>query len=223
MTDKISVLLADDHAVVREGTREILEHQPDIKVVGEAGSGEEAVRLAKQLRPQVILMDISMPGMSGIEATRQVKESLPSTAVLVLSAYDDDAYVFAILEAGAAGYLLKNAHGSELVDAVRAVQAGESVLTPAIATKVLQRFSRQRGAAPNQPAVEQLSDRELEVLKLASAGLTNREIAHKLVLSPRTVQAHLSNIFSKLQVGSRTEAVIAAMRLGWLTLEEGEA
>jgi DNA-binding NarL/FixJ family response regulator len=214
----IRILLADDHIMVREGTRKILEREPDLKVVAEAGDGREMIALAEQERPDVLIVDISMPVMNGIEATRVVKRALPQTAVLVLTAYDDDQYVFAILEAGAAGYLLKNARGSELIEAVRKVYEGESVLHPLIAKKVLRRVtctSPQGGAA-----TEVLSERELDVLRLAARGLSNREIADKLVLSPRTVQSHMANIFGKLQVGSRTEAVMIGLRRGWLTLQE---
>jgi DNA-binding NarL/FixJ family response regulator len=165
-------------------------------------------------------MDIAMPKMNGIEATRQIKAVHPATAVLVLSAYDDDQYVFALLEGGAAGYLLKNVHADELVRAVRAVYAGESVLHPTIARKVLNRFASPGPKLSEEDALDQLTERELEVLKLASKGMTNQEIADQLVLSIRTVQAHLSNIFSKMGVGSRTEAVIQALRKGWLALED---
>lgn len=212
----IRILLADDHVMVREGTRRILERHEDLAVVGEAGDGLETVELAQQTKPDIILMDISMPVMNGIDATRKVKEVCPRTAVLVLTAYDDDQYVFAILEAGAAGYLLKNARSSELIDAVRRVRAGESVLHPSVAKKVLRRL-----AAPTERTEEQdiLTPRELEVLQLAGRGLSNREIAQQLVLSPRTVESHMANIFSKLGVGSRTEAVLVGLRRRWIDLD----
>jgi len=214
----IRILLADDHIMVREGTRKILEREPDLKVVAEAGDGREMIALAEQERPDVLIVDISMPVMNGIEATRVVKRALPQAAVLVLTAYDDDQYVFAILDAGAAGYLLKNIRSSELIDAVRKVHEGESVLHPSIARKVLRRVTRAN--AQETAEVEALSERELAVLRLAARGLSNREIADKLVLSPRTVQAHMANIFGKLRVGSRTEAVMSGLRRGWLTLED---
>lgn len=216
--DRITILLADDHALVREGTRELLEHEEDMAVVGEAGDGEEAVRLTTDLHPDVVIMDIAMPKLNGIEATKKIKAIYPDSAVLILSAYDDDQYVFALLEAGAAGYLLKDVPSQELVEAIRAVNAGESILHPAIARKVINRFASPRGKAATEVMVEQLSEREMEVLKLAAKGMTNMEIAKQLVLSVRTVQGHLSNIFSKMQVGSRTEAVIVALRRGWFTL-----
>lgn len=208
--------------MVREGTREILEGQADLTVVGEAGDGEEAVRLTERLHPDVIIMDIGMPVMNGIEATRVIKERMPEATVMILTAYDDDQYVFALLEAGAAGYLLKNARGSELIQAVRDVYAGESVLAPAVARKVVQRLSGHRSKESSGGLGEMLSERELEVLRLAGRGYSNKVIAKELVISPRTVQAHMANIFSKLQVGSRTEAVLHAVRLGWLTLEDTE-
>jgi DNA-binding NarL/FixJ family response regulator len=218
--DKIRILLADDHVVVRQGTRELLEREEDLEVVAEAGDGEEAVRLANSRRPDVAIMDISMPKLNGIEATRQIKAIQPATAVLVLTAYDDDQYIFALLEAGAAGYLLKNVRAEELVDAVRAVHVGESVLHPTVARKVINRFARPKEGRDVDTAVEQLTERELEVLKLAAKGMTNREIAQELVISVRTVQVHLTNVFGKIGVGSRTEAVLYALREGWLTLED---
>jgi NarL family two-component system response regulator LiaR len=217
---KISILLADDHVLVRQGTRELLEREDDMRVVGEAGDGEEAVKLTAELHPHVVIMDIAMPKLNGIEATRSIKEIQPDSAVLILSAYDDDQYVFAILEAGAAGYLLKDVPSQELVEAIRAVHAGESILHPTIARKVINRFASPRGQAAFATESDRLSEREMEVLKLAARGMTNMEIANELALSVRTVQGHLSNIFSKMQVGSRTEAVILALRMGWFTLEE---
>lgn len=219
MAKTISILLADDHNLVREGTREILERHEDLRVVGEAGNGQEAVDLALQLCPDVVIMDIGLPVLNGLEATRRIKQKLPQAAVLVLTAYDDDQYVFAMLEAGAAGYLLKNARGSELVQAVREVYEGESVLSPAIARKVVQRLARERKGAGAR-TLDILSERELEVLRLAGRGHSNKEISQMLVISSRTVQAHMANIFSKLQVGSRTEAVLYALREGWISLEE---
>jgi NarL family two-component system response regulator LiaR len=217
---KIKILIADDHAVVRDGTRQILDQEPDMHVVAEAADGEEAIRLAGSSHPDVAIIDIAMPKVDGIEATRRIKSLYPDIAVLILSAYDDDQFVFGLLEAGAAGYLLKSVRGRELVDAVRQVYGGESVLHPAIARKVLNRFVPTEGKQVGQKPSEVLSERELEVMRLATRGLSNQEIASALFLSLRTVQAHLGHIFNKLQVSSRTEAVVRALKEGWVTLDD---
>ncbi|MBS3784710.1 MAG: response regulator transcription factor [Anaerolineae bacterium] len=216
---KIKIMLAEDHVLVREGTKEMLDREEDIDVVAEAGDGEEAVRLATGQDLDIVIMDIALPKLNGIEATKQIKEISPGTAILVLTAYDDDEYVFALLEAGAAGYLLKDVSTDELVEAIRAVQAGESMLHPAIARKVVNRFSRHVEEEEETP-LEELTEREIEVLQLAGKGITNREIADSLSISHRTVQAHLSHIFSKLGVGSRTEAVVYALRKGLITFDD---
>ena len=218
--NNIKILIADDHAVVREGTRQILEQEPDLKVVSEAADGEEAVKLAGISMPDVAIIDIAMPRLDGIEATRQIKALYPTITVLILSAYDDDQFVFSLLEAGAAGYLLKSVRERELIDAVRAVYAGESVLHPAIARKVLNRFVPAAEKPGKEKSAETLSKREIDVLKLATKGLSNQEIANQLYLSLRTIQAHLGHIFNKLGVSSRTEAVVHALKEGWVTLED---
>ena len=217
--DKIRILIADDHAVVREGTRQFLEREDDLEVVGEAADGEEAIRLVGSLNPDVAIMDISMPNVDGIEATRQIKAKYPKVAVLILSAYDDDQFVFSLLEAGAAGYLLKSVRGNELVNAIREVSAGESVLHPTIARKVLNRFTHITNETQKQKTQDILTEREIEVLQLAAQGSSNQEIADTLYLSLRTVQSHLNHIFNKLQVSSRTEAVVRALKEGWVTLD----
>ena len=222
--DKIKVMLVEDHALVREGTRELLDQENDLQVLVEAGDGEEAVRLAAEHSPDVIIMDIAMPKLNGIEATKQIKATNPAIAILVLTAYDDDQYIFAFLEVGAAGYLLKDATMNDLIQAIRAVHAGESVLHPTVARKVINYFARhtdkRRADDYDKSGTDHLTDREMEVLKLAAKGMTNREIATALTISTRTVQVHLSNVFSKLGVGSRTEAVLYALRKGWFTLED---
>jgi len=218
--DKIKVILADDHVVVREGTRQLLEREADIEVVGEAGDGEEATDLAARLCPDVVLMDIAMPRLNGIEATRRIKGLRPSTAVLILTAYDDDQYITALLEAGAAGYLLKNVRGHELIEAIRAVHGGESVLSPSVARKVLNRFVATPAKSGEKQPLDPISEREMEVLKLAAQGMSNKDIGGELRLSARTVQAHLGHIFTKLDVGSRTEAVLYGLKRGWFSLDD---
>ncbi|MCX6008395.1 MAG: response regulator transcription factor [Chloroflexi bacterium] len=218
--DKITILLAEDHKVVREGTRRLLESQSDFEVVGEASDGIEAVELAKKFKPEIIIMDVSMPRLNGIEATKQIKALYPNMAILVLTGYDDDEYVFALLEAGAAGYLLKESSGEELIDAIRQVMTGEPVLHPRIMKKVLNRLRTPVEESSSQTSSEVLSDRETEVLRLAATGMSNMEIANSLTLSVRTVQTHLRSIFNKLGVGSRSEAIVYGLKKGWLTLEE---
>ena len=218
--NKIKVLIADDHALFREGTHSLIDHEKDMEVVGEACDGEETIKLVTELHPHVVLMDIAMPKVNGIEATRRIKADFPSTAVLILTAYDNDQYIVALLEAGAAGYLLKNVSGSDLVNAIRAVYAGEAVLHPAIAQKVFSRLGS-TGRESHEPAQhDELSEREMEILRLAAKGMSNQDIATQLYLSRRTVQAHLANIFRKMDVGSRTEAVLQALRKGWLVLDD---
>jgi DNA-binding NarL/FixJ family response regulator len=222
LDNKIHILLVEDHAVVREGTAELLNRQADMEVVGEAGDGQLAVEMASKLKPDVILMDVQLPVLDGIAATKQIKAKQPTIAVLALTAHDEDQYVFALLEAGAAGYLLKSVRGAELVEAIRAVNRGEAALHPTVAKKLLGRFAVKQEPAkqePSQPS-ESLTDRELEVLRLAGSGYSNKEIADKLVLSPRTVQAHFANIFAKLQVGSRTEAVLQGLKRRLINLSD---
>jgi len=209
----ITVLLAEDHAVVREATAEIVDHQPDMRVVGQAGTVEEAVSLARALQPNVIVMDIAMPRLNGLEATRRVAAECPGCRVLVLTAHEEERTIIQLLEAGAVGYLPKTVSLDELLDAIRAVARGESVLPPAVAAVVLRHMTG-KGAArePTQP----LTDRELEVLQWAAQGLTNYEIAQRLYISVRTVEAHLTHVYNKLGASSRTEAVVHAIQQGWV-------
>jgi DNA-binding NarL/FixJ family response regulator len=213
----IRVILADDHAVVRKGIREFLEEAGDVEVVAEADDGAQALRLIEEHRPDVAVLDIRMPTMTGVEAARQVKDRFPQVRVLILTAYDDDPYVFALLQAGADGYVLKTASGDELVRAVRTVHRGESALSPEIATKVVRQAvsGRPEGAADQ---IETLTEREMDVLRLAARGLTNRAIGHELGISHRTVQGHLQSVYGKLDVSSRTEAVTEALRRGWIVI-----
>ncbi len=215
----IRVVLADDHAVVREGTRQLLEKEADISVIGEASDGAATIRLVEAFLPDVVVMDVRMPGMGGIEATKQIKERFPQVEVLVMTAFEDDEFVFTLLEAGASGYLLKTAQVKDLIKAIHEVAEGQSALDPVIARKVLRQFSGGSTRQKQQEAYESLTEREQEVLELLAEGKTNKEIAESLIISDRTVQTHLSNIFSKMGVGSRTEAVLEAIRRGWLTID----
>jgi len=191
-----------------------------MEIVGQAGNGEEAIDLASQLKPDILIMDIMMPKFDGLEASRQIKKISPNTAILILTAYDDDNYVLGLLEAGATGYLMKSAKGQDLVEAVRAVRAGESVLHPKIIEKLLKQAMAKPGEAVEPKVKDLLSDREMEMLKLLATGMSNKEIAEKLCLSLRTVKAHMSNIFTKMNVASRSEALVESLKKGLLTLED---
>jgi two-component system, NarL family, response regulator LiaR len=211
----VSILVADDHPAFRDGFCRLLEDEPDFKVIGRAGNCEEVVRLASQLHPDVAIIDVSMPGMAGIEAVKQIKEASPTTAILMLSAYDYESFVLAALRAGANGYLLKNSPCEELLGAIRRVHLGKVVLDPEIASVALQRLSRKKGTRSDQ--IEELSRRELEVLALVARGCSNKKISEQLVISERTVDSHLIKVFGKLGVKSRTTAVLSALKKGWLT------
>lgn len=214
----IRILLADDHVLVRQGIRQFLEDEDDMMVIAEADDGEQAVRLVEQHRPDVVVLDIRMPGMTGVEAARRIKADYPGVRVLVLTAYDDDPYVFALLQAGADGYVLKTAGADELVRAVRTVHAGQPALSPEVAGKLLRQVTG-AALAGGMDQAEPLTGRELDVLRLAASGLTNRAIGSRLEISHRTVQGHLANIYAKLGVSSRTEAVTEALRRGWIGIE----
>ncbi len=217
MSNPIQVVLADDHAVVRAGIRQFLEQDPNIFVVAEADDGEMARQLIALHKPDVAVLDIQMPGASGIEVTRWIRANHPDVGVLVLTAYDDDPYVMAVLQAGANGYVLKTASPAEIVQAVRDVDEGKSALDPAIAQKFMRYVSGQRPSRGSE--YEALTDRELEVLALAGKGYTNKAIGIQLGISDRTVQGHLAKTYSKLQAGSRTEAVMRAVSLGLIEAE----
>lgn len=213
--ERLRILLAEDHAVVREGTREILERDEGIDVVGEADAGPRALEMATECAPDIVLLDLSLPGLNGIEVTRRLRERPGAPRVLILSAYDDSDYVIAATEAGAHGYLLKTAHAEEVIAAIYAVARGEVVLHPALALELARRAT----AREREPSI--LSDQELEILRLVARGLRNRDIALELSVSVRTVEAHLTSIFNKLGVASRTEAIVQGASRGWLTLDSG--
>jgi len=212
MADPITILLVDDHQVVRQGVRAFLETQPDMMVVAEAGSGEMAVKLAAEHAPDVVLMDLIMPGMDGVEATRQLKKASPRTQIIVLTSYHQDEHIFPAIRAGALSYLLKDLGPEELAEAVRKAAVGEAMLHPRVAARVVQELSGARQETVN-PFTE-LSDRELEVLRSIAAGLNNAGIAEKLVISEKTVKSHVSNILSKLHLADRTQAAVYAWREG---------
>jgi NarL family two-component system response regulator LiaR len=217
---KTKILIADDHPLLCEALCQTLSKEPDMEVVGKAGDGEEAVSMASNLKPDVIIMDIIMPKFDGIEASKKIKSLEPNIAILILTAYDDDNYVLGLLEAGAAGYLLKSARGQDLIEAVRAIRAGESVLHPEIIEKLLKRAMLKSSGMLKPRTNELLSEREKEMLKLLATGMGNKEIANRLSLSLRTVKAHMSNIFTKMNVASRSEALVEALRTGMLSIDD---
>ncbi|RLC92369.1 MAG: DNA-binding response regulator [Chloroflexi bacterium] len=218
--DRIRVLLADDHPSFREGLGHLLKEESDIEIVAAVGDGEEAATLSRELTPDVAIIDIAMPNLNGIEAIKKIKAGSPNTAVVVLSAYDYESYVLPAMEAGAAAYLLKTVGVREVAGTVRAVHAGQTVLDHTASHRVLSHLAYSRGKVESAGALKRLHPRELEVLRLGARGLSNKEIASKLVISERTVQTHFRNILRKLSVGSRTEAVLHALREGWITLED---
>jgi DNA-binding NarL/FixJ family response regulator len=215
--DKIRVLLADDHHIVRAGIRQLLESAKDIQVVAEAGDGEEAQALIQNHKPDVAVLDIQMPKASGIEVTRWVRAHLPEVGVLILTAYNDDPYVMAVLQAGANGYVLKTGQADDLIQAVRDVNEGKSALDPSITKRLMSSLFK----GQEKKLIDPLTDRELDVLRLAAKGYTNKSIGIQLSISDRTVQGHLAHIFAKLQSNSRTEAVMRAVSLGLISQSTG--
>ena len=209
--DAVGVLIADDHPVFRAGLRAVLDIAPDMQVVGEASTGQEAVALAERLQPDVVLMDLNMPDLNGVEATRRIVTTSPHIGVLVVTMYEDDESVFAAMRAGARGYLLKGADQAEMLRAIRAVASGEAIFGPSIARRLMGLFAPRPAA---QALFPELTDREREILELVARGRGNLEIAERLGLSPKTVRNHVSNIFSKLQVADRAQAIIRARDAG---------
>lgn len=207
--EKIGVLIVDDHRVVRQGLRDFLELQDDIEIIGEAASGEEGVKIARDTLPDVVLQDLVLPGIDGIEATRQIKAVSPSTRVIVLTSFADGDKVFPAIKAGAISYLLKDVQPEELARAIRAAQRNEAVLHPEVAIKLMKEFNAPR---PPENQVEQLTEREMDVLRLIARGKSNKEIADALIISEKTVKTHVSNILSKLHLADRTQAAIYALR-----------
>jgi two-component system, NarL family, response regulator LiaR len=212
MTQPITVLIVDDHQVVRLGLQTFLAHQPDIAVIGEASSGEEALRLAAEQVPDVVLMDLIMPGMDGVETTRNLKQISPGSQVVILTSYHEDEHIFPAIRAGALSYLLKDVGTADLADAVRKAARGEAVMHPNVAARVMQEL-RER-SQPGALTPSMLSERELEVLRNIAAGYSNAEIAEHLVISEHTVKRHVSNILSKLHLADRTQAAVYAWREG---------
>ena len=212
MTEPVTVLLVDDHTIVRQGVRAYLDTQPDLQVVGEAGSGGEAIHMAAEQAPDVVLMDLLMPGMDGVEATRRLKHASPRSQVIVLTSYHQDEHIFPAIRAGALSYLLKDVGPADLAEAVRKAARGEAVLHPQVAARVVQEIQGAPRDAVN-PFTD-LSARELEVLKLIADGASNEQIAEQLVISEKTVKSHVSNILSKLHVADRTQAAVYAWREG---------
>lgn len=213
MSEQLRVMIADDHPVFRDGLRATLSVDPDILLVGEAGTGREAADLAARLRPTLVVMDIQMPDMNGIEATRKIVAASPTTNVLIVTMFEDDASVFAAMRAGARGYVLKGVRSAELLRAIRAVASGEAVFSPAIAERLTEYFGAMRNTVP-PPVFPELTEREREILELVARGLKNAEIAQQLYLSPKTVRNHISSIFDKLQLADRAQAIVRAREAG---------
>lgn len=216
---KMKVLIVDDHVIVREGLRALLETQPDIKIVGEAANGQEALNKVVEVKPDIVLMDITMPGINGLEATRQIKQRNPDVKILVLTVHEGDEYFFKMLTAGASGYFVKGGSSSELVSAMRIVRQGDVYLYPTVAKKLLGEYLQRVRTGNNKKDYNGLTNRERQVLKLIAEGDSNQKIAELLVLSPTTVQTHRTHIMAKLGIHNRTELVKYAIRHGFITLD----
>jgi len=216
MIEEISILIVDDHSIVREGQRALIDTEPGMTLVGEATNGAEAIELARSLNPDVILMDLFMPGIGGIEAIEAIRAENPEARILVLTSFAEDEKVFTAVKAGALGYLLKDATPDELITAVRQVSRGEPAMNSTIANKLMRELQRESSLPPTE---DPLTERELEILKLVAQGLPNQEIAEKLVISERTVRTHVSNILSKLHLANRTQAALYALREGFVDLD----
>lgn len=212
--EPVTVLIADDHQFFRDGVHVLLDAQPDMECVGEAANGKEAVRMTIETQPDVVLMDVQMPDMSGVEATRQIMNNSPHIRVLMVTMFEDDSLVFAAMRAGARGYLLKGARHEDMVRAIRAVSSGDAIFSPAIAAKLVNYFAALQ-PSHSSTAFPELSSRERDILALLAQGLKNMEIAERLVISPKSVRNYVSNIISKLQVADRTQAILRAKEAGW--------
>jgi DNA-binding NarL/FixJ family response regulator len=217
---KTTVIVADDHPLLRDGIVNLLEKEDDFEVVGQAGDGEEVVRLVDETLPDVVVMDIEMPNTDGIDATRRIKASHPQVSVIALTVHDGEEYVAALLDAGATGYLLKTTYGKELVQAIRAIHMGEFVLNTQIGARVLRAFALRHNRIARPETKYKLTDREFELIKLVARGKTNEEVASELGISLGATKNHLYDIFSKLNVGSRTEAIITCLREGVMSLDD---
>ena len=215
---KIRVLIADDHPAFREGLSQLLNKEEDIEVIGEASEGQQTTELAKELQPDVVLMDIAMPGINGIETAKQIKGTCPQTAIIILTAYDYQSYILACLKIGAAGYLLKSSTVPEIINTIRSVHSGRGVFDLKALDSAMKHLTEK--GRDEKLALDGLHEREVQVVKLIARGMSNREIAQQLFISERTVQTHVHRIFEKLGVGSRTETVLYCLREGWLTMED---
>lgn len=217
---RVRVVLADDHALVRQGITAFLEEAGEIVVVAEAEDGERALELVAEHKPDMAILDIRMPKLSGLDLARRIRADHPQVKILVLTAYDDDPYVFALLRAGVDGYILKTADSTQLIQAVRQIMEGEAALDPGVAKRLMKRVASGRVTLGDDEVVERPTDRELEVLRLAGKGLTNRAIGRELGISDRTVQGHLARVYEKLHVSTRTVAVLKAVQEGWITVDD---